>query len=205
MLTASSYVEVATADDAWTCSMRLLAMSFDSVQTILKNFARNHDWPVNALIVGDADKPVTEIELHRDPSVTHGVPDVPRCWAAVRRLATETGWTASPHNARSMGILVGLGLREGYAPGAPQHEPSEVTSRLATAGTERTCHTARLVSARLVGSEVRDHDEVGVAVRGQADLLPVITELADRFAQDRFVVTDFTGRRTYAMKRRSRG
>ncbi|UUV32204.1 hypothetical protein NQK81_01780 [Amycolatopsis roodepoortensis] len=205
MPTASGYVEVATAADAWTCSMRLPAMSFDSVQTILKNLARNHDWPVNALIFGGADEPVTEIELHRDPSVTHGVPNVPRCWAAVRRLAAETGWITSPRNAPSRGIMVGLGLRKGYDPGAPQYEPSEVTSRLATTGTERTCHTARLVSARLVSGKVRDHDEVGVAVRGQVDLLPVITELAYRFAQDRFVVTDFTGRRTYAMKRRSRG
>jgi hypothetical protein len=200
MITTSAYTEVATAPGTWTCPVTLAGASFKHVQNELTKLARI-GWPVNAFAYGDADEPVTELLLYRDPSRTYGTPEATQCDATARALVTATGWTATPERAPQTGILVGLGLREGYQHDARQHQPSGVTARLAAHGNGWTCRTARLVSARLVDDVVRWYDEFGVAVHTDEQLRPVITDLARAFGQHRFTITDLTGRRTYVLQR----
>ncbi|MFJ6774620.1 hypothetical protein ACIQOV_27295 [Kitasatospora sp. NPDC091257] len=79
-----------------------------------------------AAVLGRGGEPVTELTLSRDPSRTHGTPGVLECDAAVRRLAAATGWTRAAEAAPD-GVLVALGLREGYDLATATHSPDEGT------------------------------------------------------------------------------
>lgn len=197
-----SYDEVASADEAWTCLLMLPAVPVDDVLAVLVDFART-DWPVNAFAFtydGTADTSVIELLLYRDPSKTFGTPSPARCDRAAQALVTATGWTAVPERGPRTGMVIGLGLREGYDQGAIQHEPGEVTSKLAATVDAWTCRPALLLSTRLVGSAVRDHVEAGVVLHGDEQLLPAVADLARTFSQHRFAVTDLTGHRTYVLE-----
>ncbi|MCI2422494.1 hypothetical protein MOQ72_34210 [Saccharopolyspora sp. K220] len=201
MITTSSYTEVAVAGGAWVCPLLLPATPFGQVHDVLAQLARDTGWPVAAFAYGDTDEPVEELLLYRDPSKTFGTPPVEECDDAVRALVATTGWRTVPERAPTGGVLVGLGLREGYEAGASQHEPAEVAARLNAHGGSWQCRTARLVSARLVDDVVRWYDEVGVVLHASPRLLPAIATLAHEFAQHRFVVTSLTTRQTRAFQR----
>ncbi|MEU0857493.1 hypothetical protein ABZ352_18920 [Streptomyces griseofuscus] len=196
------YAEVAAAPGAWTHPLRLPPDRFQRVQQALTELARTGR-PVAAFLLGGEGEPVTDVELYRDPSRTFGTPDIAACEEAVRALSAATGWPAAPRPEADSGLLVGLGLREGYAPGAREHAPEETADHLrALSATGWECRTARLVSARLVGGAVRWYDEVGVVIRAEARLLPAIEAAACAFAQHRFTVTDLGHRRTYVLQQR---
>ncbi|MFE7114336.1 hypothetical protein ACFU99_02785 [Streptomyces sp. NPDC057654] len=190
------YTEAGTVEGAWTQSLYLPGpVPVDHAQRTLTALART--WPVAAFLPGEADEPVGEVVLYRDPSRTYGTPETSACDAAVRRLVTATGWTPAAGRADD-GVLVGLGLREGYETGAPEHSPAEVADCLrAASATGWRCRTARLVSARLVDDAVRWYAEDGVLVRAEDRLLPAIEEAALDCAQHRYVVTHLAAQRTY--------
>ncbi|MEV0279746.1 hypothetical protein AB0I22_25600 [Streptomyces sp. NPDC050610] len=154
-----------------------------------------------AFLPGEADDdPVDEVVLYRDPSRTHGTPDTSACDAAVRQLVTATGWTPAAGQANG-GVLVGPGLREGDAVGAPEHSPLEVIGRLRTgSATGWCCRTSRLVSARLVDGAVRWYAEVSAVVHAEVRLLPAVETAALSCAQHRYVVTHLTHQPTYVFQ-----
>ncbi|MFF9638772.1 hypothetical protein ACF1D2_29860 [Streptomyces bacillaris] len=197
-----TYVEAASADGVWTQVLRVPNAAPEQVRRALAGLART--WPVAAFLPGADADPVAEVVLYRDPSRTHGTPDLPECDAAVRRLAAATGWTPQPSQTLT-GVLVGLGLREGYDATAPTHSPEEVADHLlAVSPSGWRCRTARLVSARLVGEAVRWYEETGVVVEAETWLSPAIKAAATHCAQDRYVVTDGADGRTYALQQRGR-
>lgn len=199
MPTTPSYTEVATADGTWVCRLHLPPAPFEQVRDVLAEFARATGWPVAAFAYGDTGELVDEILLYRDPSRTYGTPPAEECDAAARALVAATGWRTAPEQAPTSGVLVGLGLREGYDAEAPQHEPAEVAAKLAAQGSDHQYRTAQLVSARRINDSVRWYDEIGVIIHAPDHLLPTITNLAHAFAQHRFVVTDLAENRTYAL------
>lgn len=199
MSTACSYTEVASADGSWLFPLQLPLTPVEKVRNVLAHFARDTGWPVTCFAYGDAGEPVEEILLCRDPSKTFGTPSFDECDAAVRALIAATGWEPVPERAPIDGVLVGLGLREGYADRARQHEPAEVVATLAAHGASGRYRAARLMSARLINDSVRWYEEMGVVLHSPVRVLPVITELACEFAQQRFVVTDLAQNRTYVL------
>lgn len=184
---------------SWTCPFRLPATPIPQVRQVLTDLAQTSGWPVAAFLYGEQDEPVTRLLLYRDPSRHFGAPSVPESMAAARALAERTGWASKPASAPRGGLLVGLGLREGYAPDAPEHRLRDVVDRLASQPPGWTCRPARLVSARVVDGGVRWYDEQGAVVHGPAGLLPAITAAAAELAQQRFVVTDLEQHRVYAV------
>ncbi|MFJ9574495.1 hypothetical protein [Streptomyces bacillaris] len=200
----TSYSEVAVAEGAWTQALRLpAAVPVEQVRQALTEAARTN--PVAAFLPGEADDPVEEVLLYRDPSRTYGTPDPSACDTAVSELVSVTGWAAVAGPARG-GVLVGLGLREGYDAGAAQHSPAEVAAHLrALSATGWRCRTARLVSARLVGRNVRWYAEGGVVVQAEPRLLPAVQAAALGCAQHRYVVTHLAAQRTYALQRSGDG
>ncbi|MEU9189851.1 hypothetical protein AB0D14_36010 [Streptomyces sp. NPDC048484] len=197
-----TYTEVAGADGAWTRSLlRVLAAPVEQVRRVLTELALT--WPVAAFLPGEAGAPVTEVVLYRDPSRTYGTPTPSACDAAVRRLAAATGWAPEPRQTRN-GVLVGLGLCEGYDAAATTHSPHEVADHLlAVSAFGWYCRTARLVSARLVDRAVRWYEETGVIVHAEERLSAAIEAAAFHCAQERYVVTHLTERRTYALQQSS--
>ncbi|MFD9793730.1 hypothetical protein ACFWXK_22615 [Streptomyces sp. NPDC059070] len=175
-----SYTEAASAEGAWTRSLRVPAAPVDEVRRALAELAS--PWPVSAFLPGQAAEAVAEVVLYRDPSRTYGTPDPASC------------------------VLIGLGLREGYNAAAATHAPQEVTDRLRAASPYGwSCPTARLVSARLVDHTVRWYEETGVLVHAQERLATALEAAALSCTQDRYVVTDLTRRRTYALRLRGGG
>jgi hypothetical protein len=200
-MTTATYAEVASAGGAWSCPVLLPLTPFEQVCTVLKELSAFTGSPITAFMHGADSDPVDELLLVRDPSRDHGTPDIPDCQSAAQTLTAETGWPLVPHRAPGAGVLVGLGLREGYSSDAPQHSPAEADQYLARHGSGWRCRTARLVSARLVDRAVRWYDEVGVVVQAPAAMTPVIGRLAAMFAQHRHVITNFDEGSTRAFAR----
>ncbi|MCK2245235.1 MULTISPECIES: hypothetical protein [unclassified Crossiella] len=202
MTTTAPYTEQLSTLGAWACSVLLPQTPFDAVRTLLSDLTTYTGTPLNAFLPGDGDL-VTELLLVRDPNPTYGTsPDIATCEAFAQLLAAETGWPRVPQRVPSTGVVVGLGLREGNAPDTPQHALAEAHALLAEHGDGWRCDSAHLVSARLVNGSVRWHDELGVIVYADAVLVPVIERIAALFAQDRFVITDFSTGSTRVLTRR---
>lgn len=210
MSTAPDYAEVAGASGAWTCPIVLPPASFARVRADVTAFVLATRRPLDAFVfaVGggtdggeDGGGDVAELLAYRDPSRTFGAPPTAACATAVRALAASTGWRPAPQRAPVGGVLVGLGVREGYAVGAQEHRPGEMARAL---GAHRACwsaRVARIVSARRIGDAVRWYDEAAVVVHARTGMLPFITAAARACGQDRFVVTDLALSRTYALAR----
>jgi hypothetical protein len=198
-MTTTIYTEVARAPGAWNACILPPATPFDQVCILLKNLTMATDTPIAAFLGGGDGDPVDELLLVRDPSRTHGTPGIRECESLATWLAAETAWPLAPARIPASGILVGLGLREGYAPDAPQHSLAEAEQHLAQDGTGWTCRTARLVSARLVDGAVRWYAEVGAVIEAPTEMTPTIDWLAGMFRQDRYVVTNFSDGWTRAL------
>lgn len=199
MTTTTPYTEVAAADGAWSCRVASPATAFESVCAVLADLTVFTGTPITAFLYGADGDPVTEGLLVRDPSRTHGTPDIPLYESFAQHLTAKTGWLLAPTPAPRTAILVGLGLREGYSPQAPQHSIAEVEHHLADHHTDWTYRPARLVSARLLDAVVRWYDEVGVVLQAPAGSAPVVRQLAAAFAQHRYVITDFSTDSTHAL------
>lgn len=194
MITTAPYAEVTAAEGTWVAWVQLPPTSFAEIRRVLSTLAEQ--WPVAACCFGGDGVLVTTLLLYRDPSRTHGTPSIAQCDAALDALLDATGWRVDAGHVPITGLLVGLGLREGYGQGATQHWPGEVDQYLEH-GTGWRCWTARLVSARHVDGEVRWYDEVGVVVLVPASMLSAVIAAAAACAQHRFAVTDLDARRTY--------
>ncbi|TCO57143.1 hypothetical protein [Actinocrispum wychmicini] len=189
---ATTYATAATAAGAWCCPLTLPPTPFEQVRATVTRVVRATSYPVAAIVYHD---PVTELLLYRHPSRRRGTPDIRTCERTADALAAATGWTLNPDRAPDVGVLVGLGLREGYDPTGPHHEPGDVFAALSARtppGAAWTGRKAQLISARLIDhTQVRWYDEAGVVVRAPGDLLPAIEEVAEVLRQHRFAVTDF--------------
>ncbi|MEU8132318.1 hypothetical protein [Streptodolium elevatio] len=210
MSAGSDYAEVAGAAGAWTCPIVLPSASFARVRAEVTAFVLATRRPLDAFAFaggeggggsGGGDAGVAELLAYRDPSRVFGAPPTAACATAVRALAAATGWRPTPQRAPVGGVLVGLGMREGYVRGAPGQDPREVARAL---GAHRGCwsaRVARIVSARRIGDSVRWYDEAGVVVHARTGMLPLVAAAARACGQHRFVVTDLGLGRTYALAR----
>jgi hypothetical protein len=138
--------------------------------------------------------------LARDPSVTHGVPDVSDCERAAAMLAAIGRWGSESDFARSS-ILVALGLREGYDPGARVHTLAEFRARMLRDCGMWTGWPAELISARpQPDGTAQLYHEPGVLVLADWDQLAALAAIAHEFGQDRFVTHDWVAGRTTAYR-----
>lgn len=200
-MTNPEYTEVARAHGAWSLDVTLPPTRTKHVCAVLEDLTTSTSTPITAWLYGDGVQPVTKLLLVRDPSRTHGTPDIAEYETLSQHMYAMTGWTISRARTRRYGILVGLGLREGYAPDAPCHSPSEIVHILGSQKGDWSCRRARLVSARAVDDAVRWYDEPAVVIHADAEMEPAITRLAGAFNQHRFVITDFTTDTTRALAR----
>lgn len=140
--------------------------------------------PVTATIRTDGYGPT--ITLYRDPSRTHGTPTPADAAAMADYLARATGWQWL--DTPRAGLIVPLGLREGYDRRATVHDPQWV----AAIAPQVVCRAATFVAARVTdgGLRYRYWDEPCVEVYATARDLPAIARAADACRQHRFVVTD---------------
>lgn len=192
---APRYREVATAEGAWCRHLQApCPLTPARTRQILTEFAAEYQFPVSAFVHGSALS--RQVTLIRDPSITHGTPTIPACRAATTALARFAGWTVLNRPAPD-GLLVGLGLREGYEQTAPVRDPDEVRSPLRQHN-DWTATVAELVSARALVDHVRCYAEPALLITAAPALLPVLTSIAVRMRQHRFVVTDFSTHRTVA-------
>ncbi|MEU4804369.1 hypothetical protein [Actinosynnema sp. NPDC023587] len=197
-MTTTTYTETASAPGAWSTRLLLPETPIETVYTLLADLSASTGMPITAYVVGGDGDPADELLLVRDPSRTHGCPTVGEYESLAARLVTETGWAVVPAGT-PRGILVGLGLREGYGPGSPQHSLSEVEHLLAEHGTDWTCRPARLASARLLDGQIQWYDEVGAVVEAAVEMTAAIELIAAAFRQDRVVITDYAADRTRAL------
>ncbi|MEV7097564.1 hypothetical protein AB0M80_32405 [Amycolatopsis sp. NPDC051045] len=141
---------------------------------------------------------VSSLLLVRDPSVTHGVPKRHDCERAAAELAAGGDWRSDGQVIRSA-VLVALGLREGYDPGARVHTLAEFKRRLARGCSVWTGMPAELISARpMPGGDVQLYHEPGVLTFAAEEGLPALAMVAHDFGQRRFVVHDWLADRTTA-------
>jgi hypothetical protein len=191
------YREAASAPGAWWATLyphpkpalaQLRRILTDACGTLTPLSAYVPTWPTGR---------VTEITLVRDPSVTHGTPTVDAAIDATFDLAVDQGWTHGTGIRPVTGLVVGIGLREGYEPDAPVHPAGHITGRLGESGW-RAQH-ARLVSARRIDGDVQWYSEPGLIITARRDLLPAIAAAAHALRQHRFVVTDLDQDRTYSL------
>ncbi|WP_410633313.1 hypothetical protein [Amycolatopsis sp. cmx-4-83] len=199
-MTAPAYSECASADYAWDAVIeRPRGSTVDHVRTVLIGQC-DPDLPITAAIQ-ELDGQVVRVALLRDPSRIWGTPAIAEYVALAERLTTKHGWLSRPGIRVSPSVIVPLGLREGYEPGAPLHTVDDVRRHLDDHGASGCgLAAAHLFSARHVDGWTRLYDEPGVVITAHPDALPAITAAAGALRQDRFVVTDYENQRTYAMR-----
>lgn len=100
--------------------------------------------PVCALIQREAAEIASEMTLVRDPSIAHGTPGTAACDTASDTLVRSQrweyciGWGRTAGSAAlggsTSGVIVLVGLREGYAFDATEHTGAELGARLAARG-----------------------------------------------------------------------
>lgn len=193
------YAQVASVDGCWTTIVNLPPTEISYVKSTLSLLAGS--CPVSALAIDDPEGLVDQLVFYRDPSRTRRTPTIPDCDEMIDELAAMTAWgivrgrPTAPQDA----TMVALGLREGFAPDAPEHAPSEIGHEIVSMVTAwRPC---RLVSARQVDDLIEWHDEPGVMLHAPQQLLPTIAVAAARLGQVRWTVTDYIEGRTYVLHR----
>jgi hypothetical protein len=144
----------------------------------------------------------SSVLLVRDPSITHGVPDVPDCERAARALAAGGRWRSEGQLIRAS-ILVAVGLREGYDPAARVHAADELEQRVLRAGAVWAGWEVELISARpQPDGGVQLYHEPGVLTFADWEQLPVLAAIAHDLGQHRFVTHDWLAGRTTAYRHR---
>ncbi|KDN23209.1 hypothetical protein DV20_05690 [Amycolatopsis rifamycinica] len=205
------YTEVASAPGVWFAALRpRFGTSQESVVSALAD-ACTDQVPVSALVADDRDG-VNEVILARDPSITHGTPTTADCVAFARELADTHGWTygmgfgpaTGPSAGRDLaaaGVIVLMGLREGYFRDATEYSVRDVHERLALHHvTTYQLHTGWLFSARRLAGSVRTHDEPAALIRVPTTDLEALAGVAFSFGQMRLIVADLDNNRTYVLR-----
>ncbi|WP_328447429.1 hypothetical protein [Amycolatopsis sp. NBC_00438] len=142
--------------------------------------------------------------LVRDPSVTHGTPALADCERAATQLAAGGNWHSQGQMVRSA-VLVAIGLREGYNPGARVRTFAEFEQRVLHNLGVWSGMSAELISARrLPDRAVQVYREPGALTFADWEHLPALAAIADDFGQDRFVTHDWLAHRTTAYSRTTR-
>jgi len=205
------YTEVASAPGVWFAALRpQFGTSQETVVAALTD-ACTDQVPVSALVADDRDG-VNEVILTRDPSITHGTPATADCVAFARNLADTHGWTygtgfgpadgpSAGRDIGASGVIVLMGLREGYFRDANEYSVREVHERLALHHvTVYQLHTGWLFSARRLAGSVRTHDEPAALIRVSAADLEEVAGVAFSFGQMRLIVADLDDNRTYVLR-----
>ncbi|WP_018682195.1 hypothetical protein [Actinokineospora enzanensis] len=193
------FVETLAVPGAWTATLTIPAIPAPVVRAALTGIARDLDLPVDAALIG-TEEAITTALLYRDPSRTHGAPDIDACEAAVDLIVSETGWARQP--AAPPALTVPMGLKPGYHTTA-RFDPAAARAVLAqtcgASGWELT--PAILMSARPVGTEMRTYHEHGALVRARPRLLTGVATAARLLGQLRWVGIDESTGRTVVMAR----
>lgn len=145
---------------------------------------------------------MSSLLLVRDPSRTHGVPEIAACEGAAVALAGRGTWRSRGRDTRSC-MLLALGLREGYDPAARVHSPDEVVNRVLHKGQVWCGWPAELISARpQPDGTAQIYHEPGLLAFTDAAQLATLAAIAHDLGQDRFVVHDWLGGVTVAYRHR---
>ncbi|MBE1502684.1 hypothetical protein H4696_009784 [Amycolatopsis lexingtonensis] len=141
---------------------------------------------------------IPSVLLARDPSVTHGVPDVSDCERVAAALAAGDRWHSAGQVVHSV-ALVAIGLREGYDPAARVHTLAEFRERLLRDTGRWSGWPAELISARpQPDGTAQVYHEPGVLTFADDGQLLALAAIACDFGQERFVAHDWNTYRTTA-------
>ncbi|MEV6832843.1 hypothetical protein [Amycolatopsis sp. NPDC051102] len=205
------YAEVASVPGVWFAALRPRSGTPQQTVVAALTDACTDQVPVSALVADDRGG-VNEVILTRDPSITHGTPTTADCVAFARDLADTHGWTygvgfgradgpSAGRDLAAAGVIVLMGLREGYFRDATEYGVREVHERLALHHiTVYQLHTGWLFSARRLAGSVRTHDEPAALIRVSAADLPELAGVAFSFGQMRLIVADLDDDRTYVLR-----
>ncbi|OLZ56096.1 hypothetical protein [Amycolatopsis keratiniphila] len=202
-MNTTTYDEAATTPGAHFPGFRLpYRMGLSEAVACLADLC-TEDMAVSAVVQerhGYADRAA----LIRDPSATHGAPDIDAFRAMLSTLSGPHGWHPIPGAGPAQRLVAMLGRREGYDPAARVHTRGDVARHLYDVpGTgEALIVDVHVMSARYLDGERRIYQEPGVLIGGPTSILPAVTATAATLGQHRFVVIDRDQKRTYALRRR---
>lgn len=141
------------------------------------------------------------VALLRDPSATrHNPPSV-----AYRRAdAAQWTWRERIRTPHDLPVTAILGLRVGYDPDAPVHQPAEALDLLDAQPWRHWAHaTGRTLSLRSTapGEPLERYEEPALLLMLPAGSVSALVDVAARLGQHRFAVTDASLGLTYALRR----
>lgn len=197
------YVEAANAPGVWVHKLITTAPPFCPIADLVEEIAAvSQDTGVPLTAYAHSSDGITAgLLLVRDPSITHGAPDIADCEHAAAALAARGTWI-SWGQLRESSIMVAIGLREGYDPAARVHSHEDFTDRVLHAGRLWSGWPAELISARpQPDGTAQVYHEPGVLTFTDWDQLDTIAEIAHDFRQDRFVVHNWLTGWTTAFRR----
>lgn len=182
-----SYTEAASARAAWAVRFtHTVPMTLAWVRAMLE--IASAEAPLTAYAQGSEDE-VLDVVVARDPSRTYGTPSIAACKRAVRRVRFASDWTAKPLTS---GVMVAMGLREGYDPSAPTWTGRQVAETLPGATVTETV----LVSCRRAPEGVQWWEEPCALIAAPGIDVTALDDLAGRMRQERYTITDHTNGRT---------
>ncbi|MFD6073267.1 hypothetical protein [Amycolatopsis lurida] len=202
-MNTTTYDEAASTDGAHFPGFRLpYRMGLSEAVTCLADLS-TEETAVSAVVQerhGYADL----VALIRDPSATHGAPDIDAFHDVLSTLSGTHGWHPIAGAGPAQRVVVMLGLREGYDPDAHVHSSADVARHLygVQAAGDALIVKVHVMSARYLDGARQVYQEPGVLIGGPASILPAVTATAEALAQHRFVVIDRDQERTYALHRR---
>jgi hypothetical protein len=189
------YIEAVTAPSAWLRTVHTPQVPVSEVQEELVRLAvLGHPTSAFLYTVGNL---VTEILFFRHPNAKRGIPSPPQCDEAIRMLCDKTGWVSRRDHTPDSGLVVALGLREGFFPNAPVHSAELIAARI---GGNLKYRKARIVSARASGIRSHWNDEPGMSIMCAKEDLPRLSMVAEQIGQEQYVTTDLDEPRTSAWK-----
>lgn len=186
-MTTLPYTEVAEAGDTWAVRLASsVPMSLAAVRAMLE--LASTEAPLTAY-ARSSDDEVTDVIVARDPSRTHGTPGIADCERAAQRIRFASGWTATPLRS---GVMVAMGLREGYDQSASTWTGRQVAEALPDATVTETV----LVSCRRTPDGVQWWEEPCALIAAPSIDVTTLDDLASRMRQERYTITDHTNGRT---------
>ncbi|WP_103338753.1 hypothetical protein [Amycolatopsis sp. CA-126428] len=201
------YVGAANARGVWVHQLLSTAPFFPIADVVTEIAAVSvaTGVPLTAYARSTSGRITSSLLLVRDPSITHGTPDIADCERAAAALAARGNWVSQGQDVRSC-MLLALGLREGYDPAAARvHTWTEVTDPVLGKGEVWCGWPAELISARpQPDGTAQVYHEPGVLAFTDFDQLPTLTAIAFDLRQDRLVIHNWLTGWTTAYRRGAR-
>lgn len=197
------YVGAANARGVWVHQMLSTAPFFPIADVVeeIAAVAVSTGVPLTAYARSTDERITSSLLLVRDPSITHGTPDIADCERAAVALSARGTWLSRGQDIRPC-MLLALGLREGYDPAARVHSPDEVAARVLSNGEVWCGWPAELISARPQPDDTAAvYHEPGVLAFTDFDQLRTLTAIAHDLRQERFVIHNWLTGFTTAYRR----